>query len=170
MLIRNIQLYPTGFSTGEGRFLSMYIVLNANESLRPYESIYVRAQLRVLNQLASPHWRTIDRPSKQMIYIDTTVYSSSLWTHPLWLRMLSCQLYIFHSQSLDQSSGTRIRLGLPWVYLSSWSQGFTERICREWHVEGSSRNISSFFNQVLASLDFSNQGSRSFMFTLLLTT
>ncbi|CAN6993538.1 unnamed protein product [Brassica oleracea var. botrytis] len=63
----NIQLYPTGFSTGEGRFLSMYLVLNANESLRPYESIYVRAQLRVLNQLASPHWRTIDRPINHWI-------------------------------------------------------------------------------------------------------
>ncbi|KAF3514955.1 hypothetical protein F2Q69_00003904 [Brassica cretica] len=58
----NIQVNPSGAVTGEGRALSMYLLLNANERVRPYEKIYVRAQLRVLNQRASSQWRTIERP------------------------------------------------------------------------------------------------------------
>ncbi|WZY84121.1 probable inactive serine/threonine-protein kinase fnkC isoform X1 [Brassica rapa] len=58
----NIQVHPSGAVTGEGRALSMYLLLNANERFRPYEKIYVRAQLRVLNQRASSQWRTIERP------------------------------------------------------------------------------------------------------------
>ena len=79
-MIRNIQVNPSGAGTGEGSALSIYLLLNANERVRPYEKIYVRAQLRVLNQRASPQWRTIERPRKQMIYFGTM-----LWTHPLWL-------------------------------------------------------------------------------------
>nr|VDC94055.1 unnamed protein product [Brassica oleracea] len=58
----NIQVNPSGAGTGEGSALSIYLLLNANERVRPYEKIYVRAQLRVLNQRASPQWRTIERP------------------------------------------------------------------------------------------------------------
>ncbi|KAJ0249084.1 TRAF-like family protein [Hirschfeldia incana] len=57
----NIQVNPSG-ETGEGRALSMYLILNANEKVRPYEKIYVRAQLRVLNKGASPKGRTLERP------------------------------------------------------------------------------------------------------------
>ncbi|ESQ47841.1 hypothetical protein EUTSA_v10020911mg [Eutrema salsugineum] len=46
----NIQVSPNGRGTGEGKALSMYLNLNVNEKLRPYEKIYVRAKLRVLNQ------------------------------------------------------------------------------------------------------------------------
>jgi len=51
MLIRNIQINPSGLGTGEGKALSMYLGLNVNEIFRPYEKIYVRAKLRALNQL-----------------------------------------------------------------------------------------------------------------------
>ncbi|ESQ47765.1 hypothetical protein EUTSA_v10020952mg [Eutrema salsugineum] len=46
----NIKVYPSGYHTGEGKDLSMYLSLNMNEKLRPNEKIYVRAKLRVLNQ------------------------------------------------------------------------------------------------------------------------
>ncbi|ESQ47844.1 hypothetical protein EUTSA_v10020926mg [Eutrema salsugineum] len=46
----NIQVNPSGRATGEGKALSMYLIVNANEKFRPYEKIYVRAKLRVLNQ------------------------------------------------------------------------------------------------------------------------
>ncbi|ESQ47845.1 hypothetical protein EUTSA_v10021949mg [Eutrema salsugineum] len=44
----NIQLHPSGRAWGEGKALSMYLILNANEKFRPYEKIYVRAKLRIL--------------------------------------------------------------------------------------------------------------------------
>ncbi|XP_022572259.1 MATH domain and coiled-coil domain-containing protein At3g58200-like [Brassica napus] len=47
----NIQVNPSGRATREGRALSMYLLLNANEKVRPYEKIYVRTKLRVVNQL-----------------------------------------------------------------------------------------------------------------------
>ncbi|XP_056867123.1 uncharacterized protein LOC108858864 [Raphanus sativus] len=56
----NIQVNPSG-QTGEGRALSMFLLLNANEKIRPYEKIYVRARLRVLNKGASPKGRTIEK-------------------------------------------------------------------------------------------------------------
>ncbi|CAN7117812.1 unnamed protein product [Brassica rapa subsp. narinosa] len=46
----NIQVYPNGRGEGEGKFLSMFLKLNGEEKLRPYEKVYVRAKLRVLNQ------------------------------------------------------------------------------------------------------------------------
>ncbi|EFH55412.1 hypothetical protein ARALYDRAFT_901780 [Arabidopsis lyrata subsp. lyrata] len=46
----NIQVNPNGRATGEGKALSMYLNLNVNEKFKPYEKIYVRAKLRVLNQ------------------------------------------------------------------------------------------------------------------------
>ncbi|ESQ47842.1 hypothetical protein EUTSA_v10022268mg, partial [Eutrema salsugineum] len=46
----NIKVYPSGNGKGEGKALSMFLILNANELFRPYEKIYVRAKLRVLNQ------------------------------------------------------------------------------------------------------------------------
>ncbi|CAA7043448.1 unnamed protein product [Microthlaspi erraticum] len=46
----NIQVNPSGRVTGEGKALSIYLILNANEKFRPYEKIYVRAKLRLLNQ------------------------------------------------------------------------------------------------------------------------
>ncbi|CAH2053227.1 unnamed protein product [Thlaspi arvense] len=46
----NIQVNPSGRASGEGKALSMYLILNANETLRPYEKIYVRAKLRLVNQ------------------------------------------------------------------------------------------------------------------------
>ncbi|CAH2053226.1 unnamed protein product [Thlaspi arvense] len=45
-----IQVNPNGRATGEGKALSMYLNLDVNEKFRPYEKIYVRAKLRVLNQ------------------------------------------------------------------------------------------------------------------------
>ena len=50
MMIRNIQVYPNGRGSGEGKFMSMFLNLNEKEKLRPYEKVYVRAKLRVLNQ------------------------------------------------------------------------------------------------------------------------
>ncbi|KAL1197746.1 Ubiquitin C-terminal hydrolase 12 [Cardamine amara subsp. amara] len=46
----NIRVDPSGHATGEGKALSMYLILNANEKIKSYEEIYVRAKLRVLNQ------------------------------------------------------------------------------------------------------------------------
>ncbi|KFK39371.1 hypothetical protein AALP_AA3G236100 [Arabis alpina] len=46
-----IHVDPNGHATGEGKVLSMYLNLDVNEKFRPYEKIYVRAKLRVLNQL-----------------------------------------------------------------------------------------------------------------------
>ncbi|CAH2053228.1 unnamed protein product [Thlaspi arvense] len=46
----NIQVNPSGRASGEGKALSMYLILNANEKFRPYEKIYVRAKLRLVNQ------------------------------------------------------------------------------------------------------------------------
>ncbi|CAN8258669.1 unnamed protein product [Cochlearia groenlandica] len=45
-----IQVNPNGRSMGEGKALSMYLNLDENEKFRPYEKMYVRAKLRVLNQ------------------------------------------------------------------------------------------------------------------------
>ncbi|VVA99006.1 unnamed protein product [Arabis nemorensis] len=45
-----IQVNPNGRATGEGKALSMYLNLDVNEKFRPYEKIYLRAKLRVLNQ------------------------------------------------------------------------------------------------------------------------
>ncbi|KAH0855259.1 hypothetical protein HID58_013757 [Brassica napus] len=54
---------PRGRSTGAGRAMSMYLILNANEKVRPNEKIYVRARLRVINQrIFSLLWTTIERP------------------------------------------------------------------------------------------------------------
>ncbi|CAH8383316.1 unnamed protein product [Eruca vesicaria subsp. sativa] len=55
----NIQVHPNGAGTAEGKALSMYLVLNANEIFRPYEKIYVQAKLRVLNQrqLNNVEWK-----------------------------------------------------------------------------------------------------------------
>ncbi|CAG7882861.1 unnamed protein product [Brassica rapa] len=59
----NIQVNPRGRSTGAGRAMSMYLILNANEKVRPNEKIYVRARLRVINQrIFSLLWTTIERP------------------------------------------------------------------------------------------------------------
>ncbi|KAL1188204.1 Ubiquitin C-terminal hydrolase 12 [Cardamine amara subsp. amara] len=46
----NVRVYPNGDATREGKALSMFLCLSGNEKLRPYEKIYVRAKLRVLNQ------------------------------------------------------------------------------------------------------------------------
>ncbi|RID80142.1 hypothetical protein BRARA_A02825 [Brassica rapa] len=45
-----IQVNPSGRGTGAGKALSMYLNLDVNEKFRPYEKIYVRGKLRVLNQ------------------------------------------------------------------------------------------------------------------------
>ncbi|XP_020869138.1 probable inactive serine/threonine-protein kinase fnkC isoform X2 [Arabidopsis lyrata subsp. lyrata] len=47
----NIQVYPNGDAAVEGKALSMFLNLDANEKFSPYEKIYVRAKLRILNQL-----------------------------------------------------------------------------------------------------------------------
>ncbi|CAH8353648.1 unnamed protein product [Eruca vesicaria subsp. sativa] len=46
----NIQVYPSGREKGRGKALSMFLIVNPKEELRPYERIYVRAKLRVLNK------------------------------------------------------------------------------------------------------------------------
>ncbi|KAF8077187.1 hypothetical protein N665_1058s0019 [Sinapis alba] len=46
----NIRVFPSGRGEGEGNALSMFLSLNENNKFRPYELIYVRAKLRVLNQ------------------------------------------------------------------------------------------------------------------------
>lgn len=65
MMIRNIQVYPNGRGEGEGKFLSMFLKLNGEETLRPYEKVYVRAKLRVLNQ---SKLNNVQNQRKQMIY------------------------------------------------------------------------------------------------------
>ncbi|KAF8109683.1 hypothetical protein N665_0093s0036 [Sinapis alba] len=50
----NIQVNPSGRGTAKGKALSMYLLLNANEKLKPYEKIYVRAKLRVVDQPIFP--------------------------------------------------------------------------------------------------------------------
>ncbi|KAF3543431.1 hypothetical protein DY000_02004660 [Brassica cretica] len=47
---KNGYLYDGDHCEGEGKFLSMFLKLNGEEKLRPYEKVYVRAKLRVLNQ------------------------------------------------------------------------------------------------------------------------
>ncbi|KAL1197747.1 Ubiquitin C-terminal hydrolase 12 [Cardamine amara subsp. amara] len=47
----NVQVFPYGNGPGFDNSLSMYLNINADEIFRPYENIYVRAKLRVLNQL-----------------------------------------------------------------------------------------------------------------------
>ncbi|CAN6997487.1 unnamed protein product [Brassica oleracea var. botrytis] len=61
----NIQVYPNGRGEGEGKFLSMFLKLNGEETLRPYEKVYVRAKLRVLNQ---SKLNNVQNQRKQMIY------------------------------------------------------------------------------------------------------
>jgi len=43
-----IRVFPTGY---DGKFLSMFLRLDEKQKFVPYEKMYVRAQLRVLNQL-----------------------------------------------------------------------------------------------------------------------
>lgn len=64
-MIRNIQVYPNGRGEGEGKFLSMFLKLNGEETLRPYEKVYVWAKLRVLNQ---SKLNNVQNQRKQMIY------------------------------------------------------------------------------------------------------
>uniref|UniRef100_A0A1J3IYU3 MATH domain and coiled-coil domain-containing protein n=1 Tax=Noccaea caerulescens TaxID=107243 RepID=A0A1J3IYU3_NOCCA len=45
-----IQVYPSGSAAAEGKYLSMYLSLDGKQKFLPYEKIYVRAKLRVLNQ------------------------------------------------------------------------------------------------------------------------
>ncbi|CAA7042738.1 unnamed protein product [Microthlaspi erraticum] len=45
-----INVCPNGCSSGEGVAMSMYLLLDENDKVRPYEKIYVRAKLRVLNK------------------------------------------------------------------------------------------------------------------------
>lgn len=65
-MIRTIQVNPSGRGTGAGKALSMYLNLDVNEKFRPYEKIYVRGKLRVLNQRGL---NNIERQRKQMIYV-----------------------------------------------------------------------------------------------------
>ncbi|KAG2304400.1 hypothetical protein Bca52824_033051 [Brassica carinata] len=48
-------VYPNGNGTGEGNSLSLYVILSENQTLKPYEKVYVRAKLRVLDQKQSKH-------------------------------------------------------------------------------------------------------------------
>ncbi|CAF2099830.1 uncharacterized protein LOC103869330 [Brassica rapa] len=54
----NIQVNPSGRDKGKGKALSMYLIVNHNEELRPFERIYVRAKLRVLNKFK---FRNVER-------------------------------------------------------------------------------------------------------------
>uniref|UniRef100_A0A1J3IN50 Ubiquitin carboxyl-terminal hydrolase 12 n=1 Tax=Noccaea caerulescens TaxID=107243 RepID=A0A1J3IN50_NOCCA len=54
-----IQVYPSGRATGEGKALSMFLNLDSKEKFRSYEKIYVRAKLRVLNQR---QFRNVEKP------------------------------------------------------------------------------------------------------------
>ena len=65
MMIRNIQVNPSGRDKGKGKALSMYLIVNHNEELRPFERIYVRAKLRVLNKFK---FRNVERQSKQLLH------------------------------------------------------------------------------------------------------
>lgn len=65
---------PNGRATGEGKALSMYLNLDVNEKFRPYEKIYVRAKLRVLNQR---NLNNVERQRKQMIYVHRCVHIQS---------------------------------------------------------------------------------------------
>ncbi|CAG7906263.1 unnamed protein product [Brassica rapa] len=49
------KVYPNGYGTGEGNSLSLYLTLTENQTLKPYEKVYVRAKLRVLDQKQSRH-------------------------------------------------------------------------------------------------------------------
>ncbi|XP_010553864.1 PREDICTED: probable inactive serine/threonine-protein kinase fnkC [Tarenaya hassleriana] len=49
----SLKLYPTGASEGKGNSLSLFLTLGNNETLQPYERIYVQGKLRVLNK--NPH-------------------------------------------------------------------------------------------------------------------
>lgn len=53
-------MYPNGDGAEEGNSLSLYVILSENQSLKPYEKVYVRAKLRVLNQNKSKH---LEKPS-----------------------------------------------------------------------------------------------------------
>lgn len=64
-------MYPGGSATGKGKAVSIFLVLNENEKLRPYEKIYVGAKLRVLNQR---NLNNVEKTSKQMICINLHIY------------------------------------------------------------------------------------------------
>lgn len=68
---------PSGRDKGKGKALSMYLIVNHNEELRPFERIYVRAKLRVLNKFK---FRNVERQSKQILhlYISTHINSYGL--------------------------------------------------------------------------------------------
>lgn len=65
---------PSGRDKGKGKALSMYLIVNKTEELRPYERIYVRAKLRVLNKFK---FRNVERQSKQMIFIHIYAHINS---------------------------------------------------------------------------------------------
>ncbi|ESQ47329.1 hypothetical protein EUTSA_v10028049mg [Eutrema salsugineum] len=48
-------VYPNGNGTGEGNSLSLYVILSENQTLKPYEKVYVRAKLRVVDQKQAKH-------------------------------------------------------------------------------------------------------------------
>ncbi|CAA7055163.1 unnamed protein product [Microthlaspi erraticum] len=48
-----LQVYPNGDSRAKGRSLSVYLKMDENEKIKPYEKIFVRAKLRVLNIIPS---------------------------------------------------------------------------------------------------------------------
>jgi len=48
MMIRYLQVFPNGRNLSKGKAMSLY--LNINDKFKPFEMIYVRAKLRVLNQ------------------------------------------------------------------------------------------------------------------------
>ncbi|KAG7548284.1 MATH/TRAF domain [Arabidopsis suecica] len=50
-----LKVYPNGNGTGEGNSLSLYVILSGSQTLKPYEKVYVRAKLRVLDQKQSKH-------------------------------------------------------------------------------------------------------------------
>ena len=106
-MIMNIQVNPNGRATGEGRTLSMYLLLNANEKVRPYEKIYVRAKLRVVNQLIfSVFWGTIEKQSKQIIYIGHVSFVN-------WMRIPDAASA--RSNWMQQSDVVRSRFWKFWI-------------------------------------------------------
>lgn len=64
MMIRYIHVFPNG--RGEGKAMSMYLNINWDVKFKPFEKIYARAKLRVLNQR---NLNNVERQRKQMTYV-----------------------------------------------------------------------------------------------------
>lgn len=70
MMTRYIRVYPSGAAAAEGKYLSMYLSLDEKQKFLPYEKIYVRAKLRVLNQRQFSNYEKQGKHIYTYIFID----------------------------------------------------------------------------------------------------